>query len=156
VWQHSQPHTLPGAQHPGTISAIRLCSVRLAQPHWKARTALQSIQDRYLTHISGVKYATPSAMLLKIWGCHLRQKVWWQWILEIQNETAASPGGLLSQTALLDSLGDAFLLGVVPKKFLALLEIHWAVHVASYWNYPYHGDGCNGESPSSAFWAALS
>ena len=66
VWQHSQPHTLPGAQHPGTISAIRLCSVRLAQPHWKARTALQSIQDRYLTHISGVKYATPSAMLLKI------------------------------------------------------------------------------------------
>ena len=71
-------------------------------------------------------------MLLEIWGCHLRQKVWWQRLLEIQSETAASPVGLLSlsQTALLDSLGDAFLLGMVPKKFLALLEIRWAVHIA--------------------------
>lgn len=34
----------------------------------KARIALQSIYDRYLRHMCGVKYATPSAMLLKELG----------------------------------------------------------------------------------------
>ena len=34
----------------------------------KARVALQSIYDRYLRHICGVKYATPSAMLLEELG----------------------------------------------------------------------------------------
>ena len=34
----------------------------------KARAALQSIYDRYLRHICGVKYATPSAMLLEDLG----------------------------------------------------------------------------------------
>jgi len=34
----------------------------------KARVALQSIYDRYLRHICGVKYATPSAMFLEELG----------------------------------------------------------------------------------------
>jgi len=34
----------------------------------KARVALQSVYDRYLRHICGVKYATPSAMLLEELG----------------------------------------------------------------------------------------
>ncbi len=44
----------------------------------KARAALQSIYDRYLRHICGVKYATPSAMLLEeLWLAPL-QVFWWR------------------------------------------------------------------------------
>ena len=44
----------------------------------KARVALQSIYDRYLRHICGVKYATPSAMLLEELGLSPLQVFWWR------------------------------------------------------------------------------
>lgn len=37
----------------------------------RARAAFQSLYDRYLRHICGVKYITASAMLLEELGCHL-------------------------------------------------------------------------------------
>ena len=48
----------------------------------KARAALQSIYDRYLRHICGVKYATPSAMLLEDLGLSPLQVFWWRRTLE--------------------------------------------------------------------------
>ena len=44
----------------------------------KARAALQSIYDRYLRHICGVKHATPSAMLLEELGLAPLQVFWWR------------------------------------------------------------------------------
>ncbi len=43
-----------------------------------AQTALQSIYDQYLRHICGVKYTTPSAMLLEELGLSPLQVFWWQ------------------------------------------------------------------------------
>ncbi len=73
----------------------------------KAQTVLQSIYDRYLRHICGVRYITPSAMLLE----ELE-------LLPLQlfrNKVAASPVGLLFHTILPDNLDDAFSVGA--KKF---------------------------------------
>ncbi len=42
----------------------------------KARVALQSIYDRYLRHICGVKYATPNVMLLEELGLSPLQVFW--------------------------------------------------------------------------------
>ena len=42
----------------------------------KARVVSQSIHDGYLRHISGVKYATPSAMLLEELGLSPLQVFW--------------------------------------------------------------------------------
>ncbi len=85
----------------------------------KARAALQSIYDRYLRHICGVKYATPSAMLLEKLGLAPLQVFWWRRTLEFWNKIAASPVGLLFHTVLLDNLDDAFLLQMVLRTFLA-------------------------------------
>ncbi len=58
------------------------CELRgMHTPHGeaqKARVALQSIYDRYLRHICGVKYATPSAMLLEELGLSPLQVFWWR------------------------------------------------------------------------------
>ncbi len=74
----------------------------------KARAALQSIYDRYLRHICGVKYATPSAMLLEELGLAPLQVFWWRRTLEFWNKIATSPVGSLFHTVLLDNLDDAF------------------------------------------------
>ena len=67
----------------------------------KARVALQSIYDRYLRHICGVKYATPSAMLLEELGLSPLQIFWWRRTLEFWNKIAASPVGSLFHTILI-------------------------------------------------------
>ena len=77
----------------------------------KARIALQSIYGRYLRHICGVKYATPSAMLLEELGLTPLQVFWWRRTLEFWNKIAASPVGSLFHTILLDNLDDAFSVG---------------------------------------------
>ena len=61
----------------------------------KARVALQSIYGRYLRHICGVKYATPSAMLLEELGLSPLHVFWWRRTLEFWNKIAASPVGSL-------------------------------------------------------------
>jgi len=73
----------------------------------KARVALQSIYDRYLEHICGVKYATPSAMLLEELGLSPLQVFWWRQTLEFWNKIAASPVGSIFHTCLLDNLDGA-------------------------------------------------
>ncbi len=67
----------------------------------RARVALQSIYDRYLRHICGVKYATPSAMLLEELGLSPLQVFWWRRTLEFWNKIAASPVGSLFHTILI-------------------------------------------------------
>ena len=74
----------------------------------KARVALQSIYDRYLRHICGVKFATPSAMLLEELGLSPLQVFWWRQTLEFWNQIASSPVGSLFHTIPLDNLDDAF------------------------------------------------
>ncbi len=82
----------------------------------KARAALQSIYDRYLRHICGVKHATPSAMLLEELGLAPLQVFWWRRTLEFWNKIAASPVG--SQSCL-TILMMPFLLQMVLRTFLA-------------------------------------
>ncbi len=67
----------------------------------RARVALQSIYDRYLRHICGVKYATPSAMLLEELGLSPLQVFLWRRTLEFWNKIAASPVGSLFHTILI-------------------------------------------------------
>ena len=81
----------------------------------QARVALQSIYDRYLRHICGVKYATPSAMLLEELGLSPLQVFWWRRTLEFWNKIAASPVGSLFHTILM----MLFLLEMVLRTFLA-------------------------------------
>ncbi len=83
----------------------------------RARTALQSLYDRYLRHICGVKYATPSAMLLEELGLSPLQVFWWRRTLEFWNRLAASPVGSLFHTILLDNLDDAFSVGRGARNF---------------------------------------
>ncbi len=85
----------------------------------KARVALQSIYDRYLRHICGVKYATPSTMLLKLeeFGLSPLQLFWWRRTLDFWNKIAASPSGSLFHTILLDHLDDAVSVGNGAKNF---------------------------------------
>ena len=83
----------------------------------KARAALQSIYDRYLGHICGVKYATPSAMLLEELGLAPLQVFWWRRTLEFWNKIATSPVGSLFHTVLLDNLDDAFSVANGAKNF---------------------------------------
>ncbi|DBA96670.1 TPA: hypothetical protein ACH3X1_016740 [Trebouxia sp. C0004] len=83
----------------------------------KARVALQSIYDRHLRHVCGVKYATPSAMLLEELGLSPLQIYWWQQTLEFWNKIAVSPVGSLFHTILLDNLDDAFSVGNGAKNF---------------------------------------
>ncbi len=73
-----------------------------------ARSNLQSIYDRHLRRICGVKYATPSAMLLEELGLSPLQVFWWQQTMEFWNRIAASPAHSLFHVILLDSLHDAF------------------------------------------------
>ncbi|DBA74355.1 TPA: hypothetical protein ACH3X1_011128 [Trebouxia sp. C0004] len=83
----------------------------------KARVTFQSIYDRHLRHICGVKYATPNAMLLEELGLLPLQVFWWQQTLEFWNKIAASPVGSLSHTITLDNLDDAFSVGNGAKNF---------------------------------------
>ncbi len=85
----------------------------------RARTALRSLYDRYLRHICGVKYATPSAMLLEELGLSPLQVFWWRRTLEFWSRLAASPVGSLFHTILLDNLDDAFSVGRGARNFLA-------------------------------------
>ena len=83
----------------------------------KARAALQSIYDRYLRHICGVKYATPSAMLLEELVLAPLQVFWWRRTLEFWSKIATSPVGSLFHTVLLDNLDDAFSVANGAKNF---------------------------------------
>ncbi len=117
VWQRSQPQTLP----------VLVPSLHYGCELWgmhspsgaanSARTALQSLYDRYLRHICGVKYATPSAMLLEELGLSPLQVFWWRRTLEFWNRLAASPVGSLFHTILLDNLDDAFSVGRGARNF---------------------------------------
>ena len=70
-----------------------------------ARAALQSIYDRFLRRICGVKH-TPSIMLLEELALSPLQVFWWQQTLEFWNTIAASPVGSLFHTILLDNIHD--------------------------------------------------
>ncbi len=54
------------------------------------RTALRSIYDRYSRHICGVKYTTPSAVLLEELGLSPLQGFWWRRTFEFWNNIAAN------------------------------------------------------------------
>ena len=71
------------------------------------RAALQSIYDRFLRRICGVKH-TPSIVLLEELALSPLQVFWWQQTLEFWNTIAASPVGSLFHTILLDTIHDAF------------------------------------------------
>ena len=58
--------------------------------HYRASN-LERIHSKYLRHICGVKYATPSAMLLEELSLSPLQVFWWQRTLEFFNKLAASP-----------------------------------------------------------------
>ena len=81
-----------------------------------ARAALQSIYDRFLRHICGVKH-TPSIVLLEELALLPLQVFWWQQTLEFWNTIAASPVGSLFHTILLDNIYDAFHVGRGAKNF---------------------------------------
>ena len=81
-----------------------------------ARAALQSIYDRFLRRICGVKHA-PSAVLLEELALSPLQVFWWQQTLEFWNTIAASPAGSLFHTNLLDNIHDAFHVGRGAKNF---------------------------------------
>ncbi|DBA82196.1 TPA: hypothetical protein ACH3X1_007179 [Trebouxia sp. C0004] len=82
----------------------------------KARATLQSMYDRHLRHICGVKYAN-CAMLLEELGLSPLQAYWWQQTLEFWNKIAASPVGSLFHTILLDNLDDNVSVGNDAKNF---------------------------------------
>ena len=122
VWQHGQPQTLPVIKHPGTVSALRLWGMHSScGASNRARTALKSIYDRYLRHICGVKYTTPSAMLLEELGLSPLQIFWWQRDLAFWNKLVDSPvrglTGSQFHTILLDNLDDAFSVGRGARNF---------------------------------------
>ena len=72
-----------------------------------ARTALQSIYDRFLRRICGVRH-TPSTVLLEELALSPLQVFWWQQTLEFWNTIAVSLVGSLFHTILLDNIHDAF------------------------------------------------
>jgi len=74
----------------------------------KARTALQSIYDKYLRHICGVKYTYPSAVLLEELGSSPLQVFCWWRTVEFWNKIATSPVQSLFDTILLDNADDPF------------------------------------------------
>ena len=78
----------------------------------KSRTDLQRIYTRRLRHICGVKFATPSAMLLAELGLLPLQVFWWQQTLQFYNKLATSPRDSLFHIILLDNQHDAFQRGV--------------------------------------------
>ena len=61
--------------------------------------SLQSIYDRFLMRICGVKHM-PSAVLLEELALSPLQVFWWQQALEFWNMIAASPVGSLFHTIL--------------------------------------------------------
>ena len=86
-------------------------------PRSEAQIALQCIYDRYLRHICGVKYATPSAMLREELGLSPLQVFWWRRTLEFWSKIAASPVRSLFHTILLDNLDDGFFVGNCASNF---------------------------------------
>ena len=78
----------------------------------KSRTSLQRIYATHLRHICGVKFATPSAMLLAELGLLLLQVFWWRQTLQFYNKLATSPRDSLFHIILLDNQHDAFQRGV--------------------------------------------
>ncbi len=72
-----------------------------------------SMTDR---HIRGVKYATPSAMLLEELGLSPLQGFWWRRTLEYWNRLAASPVGSLFHT-MSSKIDDAFSVGRGARNF---------------------------------------
>ena len=66
----------------------------------------------YHMNICGVKYATPSGMLLEEVGLlPLQSAVWWWRTLEFWNKVAAGPVESSCHMILLDNLDDAFAVG---------------------------------------------
>ncbi len=98
----------------------------------RARTAVQSICDRYLRHICRVKYATSSAMLLRELWLSLLQGFWWRQTLEFCIKLAAIPVGSHFHTILLDHVDDAFSVGEWRQELFwlhsYLFAIYWAAH----------------------------
>ena len=87
-----------------------------------ARAALQSICDRFLRHICGVKHA-PSAVLLEELALSPLQVFWWQQTLEFWNTIAASPVGSIFHTIVIDNVHDAFHVGRGAKNFSSFIAI---------------------------------
>ena len=85
-----------------------------------ARAALQSIYDRLLRRICGVRHM-PSAMLLGELALSPLQVFWWQQTLEFWNMIAANPVGSLFHTILLGNM--LFMWGVVLRIFLLPLQL---------------------------------
>ena len=77
---------------------------------------LQSIYDRFLRCICGVRHA-PRAVLLEELALSPLQVFWWQQFLEFWNTVAASPVDSLSHTMLLDNIQDAFHVGRGAREF---------------------------------------
>ena len=84
-----------------------------------ARAALQSIYDRFLRRICGVRHA-PSAVLLEELASSPLHVFWWQQTLEFWN---TSPVGSLSHAILLDNIRDAFHVGRGVKNFSSSIKI---------------------------------
>ena len=87
-----------------------------------ARAALQSIYDRVLRCICGVRHA-PSAVLLEELALSPLQVFWWQQTLEFWNMIAASPVRSLSIPFYLTTFMMLFMWGVVLRIFLVPLPL---------------------------------
>ena len=81
-----------------------------------ARAALQSIYDRFLRRVCGVRHM-PSAVLLGELALSPLQVFWWQQTSEFWNMIAANPVGSLFHTILLGNIHDAFHVGRGAKNF---------------------------------------
>ena len=81
-----------------------------------AMAALQSIYDRFLRRICGVRHA-PSDVLLEEVALSPLQVFWWQQTLEFWNTIAASPVGSLFHTTLLNNIHYDLHVGRGAKNF---------------------------------------
>ena len=88
-----------------------------------ARAALQSIYDRVLRRIGGVKH-TPSIVLLEELALSPLQVFWWQQTLEFWNTIAASPvGSLFHKCTCAPDLRPSVLSGMLHATLGAVLSM---------------------------------
>ena len=73
----------------------------------KARSDLEQVYARFLRHVCGVRFNTPSSMLLTELGLSALKVFWWQQTLQFFNKLAAAPRGSFFHTVLLDNQADA-------------------------------------------------
>ena len=73
----------------------------------RARSDLEQTYARFLRHVCGVRFNTPSSMLLTELGLTALKVFWWQQTLQFYNRLAATPHGSFFHTILLDNQADA-------------------------------------------------